>query len=43
MKDERIRYQPAEKAVITRWSVRAFCLARGDLAATVMADLFVFK
>lgn len=41
MKDERIRYRAAEKDAITRWNVRAFCLARGNLAAPAMAELFL--
>jgi hypothetical protein len=41
MKDERIRYRPAEKAAIVTWNVRAFCLARRDLTAPVMATLFL--
>lgn len=41
MKDEGIRYRPAEKAAIQTWRVRAFCLARRDLTAPVMADHFL--
>lgn len=41
MKDERIRYRPVEKAAIHVWQVRAFCLARRDLTAPQMAELFL--
>lgn len=41
MKDERIRYRPAERAAVLRWRVRAFCLVRRDLDARAMAELFV--
>ena len=41
MKDERIRYRPAEKAAILAWQVKAFCLARRDLTAPAMAELFL--
>ncbi len=41
MKDERIRYRPAEKHVVTAAAVRAFCLSRRDLDADAMAALFL--
>jgi hypothetical protein len=41
MKDERIRYRPAEKAAVIRWRVRAFCLGRRDLTGQAMADLYL--
>ena len=41
MKDEQIRYRPAEKMAIVTYSVRAFCLSRRDLTAPAMADLFL--
>lgn len=41
MKDDRIRYRPAEKAAVIEWRVRAFCLARRDLTAPAMADAFL--
>jgi hypothetical protein len=41
MKDERVRYNVAEKAAIGDHAVRAFCLTRGDLDAASMAGLFL--
>ena len=41
MKDRRVRYNTAEKAVIIRQRVRCFCLARRDLKAEDMADRFL--
>lgn len=41
MKDERVRYRPAEKQAILTWGVRASCLARRDLTASAMAELFL--
>ena len=43
MKDTRVRYNTAEKLVITRFNVRCFCLARQDLDATAMAGRFLFN
>ena len=40
MKDERIRYRPAESAVLTQHCVRAFCLTSGNVRAADMAQLF---
>jgi hypothetical protein len=41
MKDERIRYRPAERAAVSAHGVRAFCLTSGNLTAEHMADLFI--
>ncbi len=41
MKDERVRYRPAEKRAVVASGVRAFCLARQDLPAEAMAQLFI--
>jgi hypothetical protein len=41
MKDERIRYRPAERAAVVDHSVRAFCLTSGNLRAHEMADLYL--
>lgn len=41
MKDERIRYRPAERAALIDHRVRAFCLASGNLRATEMAQLYL--
>jgi hypothetical protein len=41
MKDERIRYRPAERAAVLDHSVRAFCLTSGNLRATDMASLYL--
>ena len=41
MKDERIRYRPAERAALIDHQVRAFCLASGNLRAPEMAELFL--
>ena len=41
MKDERIRYRPAERAALHRHHVRAFCLTSGNLRATDMAQLYL--
>ncbi len=41
MKDERIRYNEAEKAAIKKFSVRCFCLSAKNLTATDMADRFM--
>lgn len=40
MKDERIRYRPAERAALVAHRVQAFCLTGGNLRAAVMADLY---
>jgi len=40
MKDERIRYNEAEKAAVKRFFVKCFCLSRGGLKAAEMADYF---
>lgn len=39
LKDERIRYRPAERAALHRHHVRAFCLTSGNLRAADMAQL----
>ena len=41
MKDERIRYRPAERDVLRSSGVRAFCLTSGNLRAAEMAQQFV--
>jgi hypothetical protein len=41
MKDARVRYNPAEKHALQEHRVRAFCLARQSLSATVMAQEFL--
>lgn len=41
MKDERIRYRPAERAALIDHQVRAFCLASGNLRAAEMAELYL--
>lgn len=41
MKDERIRYRPAERAALLTHGVRAFCLTSGNLTGREMAELFI--
>jgi hypothetical protein len=41
MKDERIRYRPAERAALVDHHVRAFCLTSGNLRAAEMAELYI--
>ena len=41
MKDERIRYRPAEKDAVIAFKVQAFCLTSGNLRAAVMAEQFL--
>lgn len=41
MKDERIRYRPAERAALVDHHVRAFCLTSGNLRAVEMAQLYI--
>lgn len=41
MKDERIRYRPAERAALVGNCVRAFCLTSGNLRAAEMAELYI--
>jgi len=41
MKDERIRYRPAERAALVDHRVRAFCLTSGNLRAAEMAELYI--
>jgi hypothetical protein len=41
MKDERIRYNAVEKAVVKEHLVRCFCLTRKDLTGAHMAERFV--
>ncbi len=40
-KDERIRYNPAEKAAVVTFGVRGFYLTRQDLTAQAMAGRFL--
>jgi hypothetical protein len=41
MKDERIRYRPAERAALVAHQVQAFCLTGGNLRAAVMAERYL--
>lgn len=41
MKDERIRYRPAERAAVITHNVRAFCLTSGNLRAAAMAHQYL--
>jgi hypothetical protein len=41
MKDERIRYRPAERATVITHNVRAFCLTSGNLRAAAMAEQYL--
>lgn len=41
MKDERIRYRPAERAALVAHRVQAFCLTGGNLRAAVMAEQYL--
>ncbi len=41
MKDERIRYNEAEKAAVKKFAVRCFCLSAKNLTAADMADRFI--
>lgn len=41
MKDDRIRYRPAERAAVLEHQVRAFCLSSGNLRAAEMAQRFI--
>ena len=41
MKDERIRYRPAERAAVLTAKVQGFCLVKGNLRAAAMADIFI--
>lgn len=41
MKDEKIRYRPAERAAVWVHDVRAFYLTSGNLTGQQMADLFI--
>ena len=41
MKDDRIRYRPAERAAVIAHGVQAFCLSSGNLRASVMAHQFL--
>lgn len=41
MKDTRIRYNPAEREAVKRYSVQAFCLSNQNLTAATMAARFL--
>jgi len=41
MKDERIRYRPAERDALLMNEVKGFCLTSGNLRAAEMADQFL--
>jgi hypothetical protein len=43
MKDERIRYRPAEREAVLNADVQAFCLVNGNLLASALAELFIEK
>ena len=41
LKDVRVRYNVAEKAAITRSGARCFCIPRGDLTGSEMAERYL--
>jgi hypothetical protein len=41
MKDEKIRYRPAERQALVSHKVMAFCLTSGNLRARQMAELYL--
>ena len=41
MKDERVRYRPAERAALVAHRVQAFCLTGGNLRAVTMASHYL--
>lgn len=41
MKDDRIRYRPAERAAVIAHDVQAFCLSSGTLRASAMANQYL--
>lgn len=41
MKDNRVRYNQAERSAIQRLAVRCFCLSRRDLTGEQMAERFL--
>lgn len=41
MKDERVRYRPAERLALIEHNVQAFCLTSGNLRAQQMAEEFL--
>ncbi len=41
MKDDRLRYRPAELGALTSAGVRAFCLTNANLGGRAMAERFV--
>ena len=41
MKDDRIRYQPEERAALRRFAVRGFVITNANLTAEAMADRFI--
>jgi hypothetical protein len=41
MKDDKIRYRPAELQALTTAGVRAFCLTNANLGGQAMAERFV--
>jgi hypothetical protein len=41
MKEERIRYRPAERQAVADYSVRCFCLTSGNLTGEQMAARFL--
>jgi len=40
MKDKKIRYRPAEKAVLLKFTVKAFCLTKGGLTGAEQIQAF---
>ncbi|MEO8696316.1 MAG: hypothetical protein ABI658_22565 [Acidimicrobiales bacterium] len=43
MKDDRIRYQPEERAALRRFAVRCFVITNANLTAEAMADRFIHR
>lgn len=41
MKDDRIRYRPAERTALVRAGVIAFCVASGNMRAADMAEMVI--
>jgi hypothetical protein len=41
LKDQRIRYRAAERAMFTAHGIKAFCLTGGDLRPAVLAEHFL--
>jgi len=41
LKDQRVRYRAAERAMLTVHGIKAFCLTGGDLRPVVLAEQFL--